>query len=165
MGNSLGLWWVIPQSLAGMPAPRFAYERYQAAGAVGAFADDLPALVDAGIGAVVCLLNLPQVAPLYRGADVAFLRVPIPDGGVPSVEQALEVVAFIESQRASGRRVAVHCEAGLGRTGTALAAYLISQGSSAEEAIRRIREIEPAAIETSHQLQFLHDFAAGSRPG
>lgn len=163
MANSLGLWWVTPQSLAGMPAPRFAYERYEVDSAVDAFADDLPALVDAGIGAVVCLLNLPQVAPLYRSANLAFLLMPIPDGGVPSVEQAMEVVAFIESQRAGGRCVAVHCEAGLGRTGTVLAAYLISQGTSAEEAIRRIREIEPAAIENPRQLQFLRDFAAARR--
>jgi len=163
MDHALGLWWVIPQSLAGMSAPRFAYERYEAASAGDVFADDLPALVDAGIGAVVCLLNLPQVAPIYRGANLAFLLTPIPDGGVPSVEQASEVVAFIESQRANGRRVAVHCEAGLGRTGTLLAAYLISQGANAEEAIRRIREIEPAAIENPRQVRFLHDFAAAKR--
>jgi atypical dual specificity phosphatase len=163
MSNSLGLWWIIPQSLAGMPAPRFAYERYEAPSAVDTFADDLPALISAGIGAVVCLLNLPQVAPIYRSANIELLRMPIPDGGAPSIEQALEIVAFIDEQRAGDRCVAVHCAAGIGRTGTALAAYLISRGSGPDEAIRRIRLAEPAAIETQRQLQFLYDFATARR--
>jgi atypical dual specificity phosphatase len=57
------------------------------------------------------------------------------------------------------RPVAVHCEAGLGRTGTVLAVYLISQGHSAEAAIRRIREVEKVAVETARQIQFLEQFA------
>lgn len=39
-----------------------------------------------------------------------------------------------------------------------LAIYLIAQGDSAEAAIRRIREVEKVAVETSHQIQFLEQF-------
>ena len=73
--------------------------------------------------------------------------------------QALEFVRFVNEQRKIQRPVAVHCEAGLGRTGTMLALYLIAEGQSAETAIRKIREVEKVAVETTGQIQFLEEFA------
>ncbi len=75
------------------------------------------------------------------------------------MEQAQEFIAFVDHELSNHRPVAVHCEAGLGRTGTMLATYLISQGNSAELAIHRIRAAEPSAIETPRQIQFLEQFA------
>ncbi len=43
-----------------------------------------------------------------------------------------------------------------------LAVYLITQGDRAEAAIRRIREVEKGAVETSRQIQFLEEFAKRS---
>ena len=40
-----------------------------------------------------------------------------------------------------------------------LADYLIAMGDSAEAAIRRIREVEKSAVETSREIQFLEQFA------
>ena len=79
------------------------------------------------------------------------------------MEQAPEFVRFVNEQRKIQRPVAVHCEAGLGRTGTMLAVYLIAQGQSAETAIRRIREVEKSAVETPRQILFLEQFAKQSR--
>jgi atypical dual specificity phosphatase len=76
------------------------------------------------------------------------------------MQEAEEFIRFIAEQRAEQQPVAVHCEAGLGRTGTMLATYLISQGASAESAIRRVREVEKVAVETTRQIQFLEQFAA-----
>jgi atypical dual specificity phosphatase len=75
------------------------------------------------------------------------------------LEQATEFVRFVNEQRKAQRPVAVHCEAGLGRTGTMLALYLIAQGDDAGTAILRIREVEKVAVETSRQIQFLEQFA------
>jgi protein-tyrosine phosphatase len=154
-GHNL-LWWVIPGVLAGMPMPFIHIDRrLNLGGPLNAYEDDLPVLFSAGVRAVVSLLNILSDASVYESAGFSFLCLPIPDGGAPTMEQAAEFVRFVEEQRAAGRPVAVHCEAGLGRTGTMLAAYLISGGASAAEAICRVRDVERVAVETPRQIQFL----------
>jgi atypical dual specificity phosphatase len=121
-------------------------------------------LNQAGVGAVVSLLNIPSDAPVYEAAGFHFLCLPIPDGQPPTPDQVRQFVRFMADQRKAQRIVAVHCEGGLGRTGTMLAAYLISEGERAEAAIARIRRAEPNAIETTQQIQFLKTLAADGRP-
>lgn len=147
-----------------MPMPFVHIDRRLAGGgALAAFNDELPALYSAGVRAVVSLLNIPGDAPVYESAGFAFLCVPLPDGGAPTFEQAEEFVRFVWEQRAAQRPVAVHCEAGLGRTGTMLAAYLVAHGESAQSAIQRVRAVEKVAVETARQIQFLEHYAARVR--
>jgi atypical dual specificity phosphatase len=154
------LWWVIPGVLAGMPMPYVHLDRRLAGGgSLAAFDDELPVLHSAGVRAVVSLLNIPSDASVYESAGFAYLCLPISDGGAPTFEQADEFVRFVRSHRAAGRPVAVHCEAGLGRTGTLLAAYLIAEGESASKAIERVRTVERSAVETQRQILFLEEFA------
>ena len=47
--------------------------------------------------------------------------------------------------------ILVHCQGGLGRTGTMGAAYWIWKGLSAEEALARIRQVRPGAVESPDQ--------------
>lgn len=154
------LWWVIPGVLAGMPMPFIHPNRRMCGGgALETYEDELKELHLAGVRAVVSLLNIPTDAAVYTSAGFAFLCLPVSDGGAPTMEQAEDFIHFVTEQRKEGQPVAVHCEAGLGRTGTMLATYLISQGESAEAAIRRIRTVEKVAVETSQQIQFLERFA------
>jgi atypical dual specificity phosphatase len=120
--------------------------------------DELPTLFAAGVRAVVSLLNIPSDEPVYKTAGFEFICLPIPDGEAPKAEQVLKFVRFVEMNREGQRPVAVHCEAGLGRTGTMLAVYLISRGESATGAINRVRLVERAAIETEPQVNFLEQF-------
>ena len=154
------LWWVIPGVLSGRPMPFIHLDRrMNHGGALELYNDELPSLYAAGIRAVVCLLNIPSDARVYESAGFTFLCLPVADGAAPTLEQATQFVRFVDEQRELARPLAVHCEAGLGRTGTMLALYLISQGDTAESAIRRVRDVEPVAVETPQQIQFLEEFA------
>ena len=133
--------------------------RLNSGAALHAYKDELPELYSEGVRSVVSLLNIPSDAPVFESAGFAFLCLPMPDGRGPSMKQATQFVRFVHEHRTAQRPVAVHCQEGLGRTGTMLAVYLIEQGESAEAAIRRVREVEKAAIQTSHQIQFLEKFA------
>ena len=158
------LWWVIPDVLAGMPMPFIHLDRrLNGGGPLAAYDDELPILHAAGIRAVVSLLNIPRDGSVYESAGFVYLCLPVPDGGAPTINQASDFVGFVREQRVAQRPVAVHCEAGLGRTGTMLAVYLISEGESAETAIRRVRSVEPVAVETSGQIQFLEYYAQSRR--
>jgi atypical dual specificity phosphatase len=157
--NSL-LWWVIPGDIAGMPMPFIHWERRMNLGtALAAYDDDLPVLYSAGIRAVVCLLNIPTDEPVYKAAGFDFLCLPVPDGAAPTMDQTHQFVEFVSLQRQAQKAVAVHCEAGFGRTGTMIAAYLISQGDSALQAIERVRSVERVAVETREQIFFLEQLA------
>ncbi len=54
--------------------------------------------------------------------------------------------------------MAVHCLAGQGRTGTVLAAWLIRQGATTDDAILEIRAACPQAVENEAQLACLRAF-------
>ncbi len=154
--DAIGLYWVIPQVLAGMPMPMFDLRRRERPNLPAeAFPDDLPVLRRVGIRAVVCMLHMPAVVQIYAAAGIACHLMPIPDGDAPSLGQFLGYLQFVDEQRALGNPVAAHCAAGLGRTGTVLAGYLIAQGEDPEIAIRRVRQAQPGAIETSDQVRFL----------
>ncbi|MDB6034833.1 MAG: dual specificity protein phosphatase [Verrucomicrobiales bacterium] len=132
--------------------------RLHGGGALRAYDDDLPYLHDSGIRAVVSLLNLPADQKIYEDAGFSYLCLPVPDGFPPTLEQTQRLVRFLDEQQQQGRAAAVHCAAGRGRTGTMLAAYLISQKVNWLEAISRVRASEPGAIETQRQMDFLQDF-------
>ena len=54
-----------------------------------------------------------------------------------------------------GRRIAVHCAGGLGRSGTMAAKLLVTAGMDPADAIRRVREARPGAIETAAQEAYV----------
>ena len=60
---------------------------------------------------------------------------------------------------AGGKPVGVSCHAGIGRTGTTLACYLVKKGRTAEKAMQEVAIKRRAGIETDDQKQAVRDYA------
>jgi atypical dual specificity phosphatase len=109
------------------------------------------------------LVNLherPDAAQLLADLRADSLHLPVPDFAAPSQAQLEHGVAAITEALAHGRRVAVHCGGGLGRTGTLLACYLVSaEGLPADAAIARVRAARPGSVETEDQEQAVRRYA------
>ena len=150
------IWWLEPGRVAGMMMPWLAPERRLAGNAaLDEFDDELQQLHNLGVCSVVSLLNIKSDQSVYESAGFHFFCSPIKDFGAPTIEQMHELCDFIDTAPGA---VAVHCEGGLGRTGTVLAGWLIRNGADPEEAIARVREAEPGAIESNAQINFICRF-------
>jgi hypothetical protein len=118
-------YWVVPDRLLAGRVPGLH------SGDAGARAE-LEALRDAGIAVILDLTEgsewgLPRYAGLV--APPAERRChPIRDFGCPSVDGMREILDAIDDALASDARVYVHCYAGIGRTGTVVACYLVRHG-------------------------------------
>ncbi|HEY1068055.1 MAG TPA: ATP-binding cassette domain-containing protein [Pirellulales bacterium] len=148
-----GFVWLWPERLAGTPRP----------GLVRDLDGDLALLTDLGVTTLVCLTDEtpPVEEAALRRHGLTCLTLPIRDMGAPSVEDAWRLCERIRDLLAVGHVVAVHCRAGLGRTGSILAAQLIFQeGRTALEALEMVRRPEPRWVQSPGQIDFLVRFAA-----
>jgi len=130
--------WLIQDEIAGMGRPM-------------AIVADLEFLKDNRVESIVSLTELPLHKTLIEEFGFEYKHIPIPDFSTPTQEQIEEFVTFVNNLLSSKKKIVVHCEAGIGRTGTMLACYLVSKGYSAENAISEVRKRRPGSIETMEQ--------------
>jgi atypical dual specificity phosphatase len=123
----------------------------------------LEALRERGVGVLISLTEYSPRQALLEEFGVEHHHVPVPDFEAPTPAQIRLFVATVDRARAAGQRVVVHCQAGLGRTGTMLAAYRVSQGLTAEDAIAEIRRLRPGSIETPEQEAAVRGFERSLR--
>jgi atypical dual specificity phosphatase len=94
-----------------------------------------------------------------EAAGLLVFHEPLEDMEPPTQEQLDRCVAVLGKALARKMPVAIHCEAGLGRTGTVLAAFFVSGGLTAANAIARIRRLRPGSVETEEQAEAVERFA------
>ncbi len=102
-------------------------------------------------------LRIPRLFERVQARGLTLERLAIRDGSVPADAQAfLALVARLVGHLTDGKNVVVHCKGGLGRTGTLVAACLISAtGMHANDAIAATRAARAGAVETGAQENFL----------
>ncbi|GAA6007605.1 hypothetical protein JCM10207_006401 [Rhodosporidiobolus poonsookiae] len=107
---------------------------------------------------VVVRLNKKLYSPSHftdRGID--HVEMYFDDGTNPTMEIVREFIDLSVRVISGGGAVAVHCKAGLGRTGTLIGAYLIyKHGFTADEAIGFMRLMRPGSC-VGPQQHFLYE--------
>ena len=93
---------------------------------------------------------------LYEEVGFKVIHLPIRDFGVPSNSDLVRAVNGVIAYAQAGCNIAIHCSAGIGRTGlfvALLAKQILSL--SGEEAIAWVRQYIPGAVETAEQRQLV----------
>jgi atypical dual specificity phosphatase len=122
-------------------------------------AEDLVWLREQGIEVLLSLTEERPRRDWIEDAGLLVDHVPLEDMEPPSQEQLDRCVSTIARANERKMGVAVHCGAGLGRTGVVLAAYFVARGLSAANAIARIRRLRPGSIETDEQAAAVELYA------
>ena len=122
--------------------------------------DAYTVLSQLGLKVIINLTGYLDDAPELQAFHL--YHIPIPNQKAPSLAQMHQSVSIIHSSLEADLPVLVHCEAGLGRTGTIIAAYLTTIGYSPQDAIELIRSKRPGSIETEAQEEAIAEFWARS---
>ena len=141
--------WLIDGEVAGSGGPRTV--------------EDLSYLQEQGVEALVRMVDDAAARSLHQTVEETGLLdhyEPVPDFTAPSPQQLEGMVTFIRECVSKSIPVGVSCMAGLGRTGTVLACYLVEdKGCEAEEAVRRVRQARPGSLENEMQVGAVRAYA------
>ncbi|VAW94286.1 hypothetical protein MNBD_GAMMA22-2204 [hydrothermal vent metagenome] len=141
--------WLKKGLLAGTPRPGIVLDEKH----------DLKALQRVGIKVLVSLTTKQFDPELLKKYGIEGLWLKIPDMAAPKLEETVSMCKQVFDRMSEGMPVAYHCKAGLGRTGTLLAAQLIWEGKTALDALEAVRRIEPRWVQSEEQVAFLESFA------
>jgi len=134
--------WVLDDELAGSQGP--------------ASFPDLFFLYSQGVRAVIRMEERTIAADT---ADMVDMFEQVPDFTPPELEQIQRMIEFIDLQTSEKRPVVVSCYAGIGRTGTVLACYLVHRGEEPVHAITRVRGLRPGSVQTPEQEARVYQYA------
>lgn len=133
--------------------------------------DEVKSLRDADVDVLVSLLTQAEVAELglteeaiaCADAGITFYTLPIADRGVPGDLRAFRgLITRLAGEVQSGRSIAIHCRAGIGRSGMVAACLLRMLGLESNDAFRRITAARGCGVpDTDHQQVWVTQFLTG----
>jgi atypical dual specificity phosphatase len=125
-------------------------------------AEELDWLRSQGIEVLLSLTEDALRRDWVNNTGMLLFHVPVVDMEAPTLEQVDRALSAIVRANERQMGVAVHCTAGLGRTGVILACYFVTKGLSPSNAIARVRRLRPGSIETDEQADAVVDFSRRS---
>tara|TARA_B110000263_G_scaffold173696_1_gene151606 strand:- start:681 stop:1175 length:495 start_codon:yes stop_codon:yes gene_type:complete len=119
--------------------------------------DEIKWIQEEGVKSIVTIREEPLDEDWINGMN--YLHVLSDDMGVPSFDDLKISVDYIHKKIQNKEPVLVHCLAGLGRTGTILACYLIKyEKMSAVDAIQHVREKRYGSIQSLVQEEMIFQY-------
>jgi atypical dual specificity phosphatase len=135
--------WIIENKLAGSGIPTSINE--------------VQWVIEQGVKSIVTVKEEPLDDDWVK--DVNYLHVYSNDMSVPEFDDLVSSIDFIHRRITNNEPVMVHCLAGLGRTGTLLACYLVKyQKMAADDAIQKVRAERPGSIQSYPQEEIIFQF-------
>ena len=120
--------------------------------------DEVKWLREEGVKSIVTIREVPLDEDWVN--ELNYLHILSDDMGVPSFDDLKRSVDYVHERIQNIEPVMVHCLAGLGRTGTILACYLIKyEKMSAEDAIQHVREKRHGSIQSFVQEEMIFQYA------
>jgi protein-tyrosine phosphatase len=127
-------------------------------------------LCEAGINYFIDLTEIGEM-PDYRGllpVQAHYLRCGIRDTDVPGeIARMQELQSRIQNARSLGRRIYIHCRAGIGRTGLVVGCYLAEGGLDGDSALEQLNllwrrcaraESWPIVPQTPEQTDYIRNW-------
>ena len=135
--------WIIEEKLAGSAIPTSK--------------EEIDWIKQEGVKSIVTIREEPLEDEWIK--DVNYLHVHSNDMGIPEFSDLVNSVDFINQRITNDEPVMVHCLAGLGRTGTILACYLIKyEDMTADDAIEKVRRERHGSIQSFSQEEIIFRF-------
>ena len=138
------IWWLEDQLLGGMRQPPL---------------EEISNLYNNGLRAIASFLESQENLEEYKQNNIEACWIPVIDDLAPTRQQVEEFSDFVDKMKKENKPLAVHCKGGNGRAGTMLAGYFILKGKSSQETLEWMRLVNPKAVRTKGQEDFLQSLA------
>ncbi len=136
--------WIIEKMLAGSGLP-------------GSL-DEIDWLIKQGIKTIVTIRETP-LPKEWINNDVDYFHVHVEDYKAPTLEELDSIVEYMLYQLENNKPTVVHCLAGLGRTGTVLAGFIMKKNKETyKEAIQTLRLLRPGSVQSETQEMLLFQY-------
>lgn len=128
-------------------------------------ADDLMSLKKQGVNVLACMLDRDEIVELdlqeektmCEDLGIQFLAYPIADYGLPSdIKRFNALVEQLAICVKNGKKVAVHCRAGIGRSSLTAASVMVKLGYNASDAFSCITKVRGVKVpDTQEQMEWV----------
>lgn len=118
-------------------------------------------IVSRGFNAVLDLRmkNCTRYRTCLENSGTDYMNIKIPDGHGSSPKTLLRIVEWLVERVRREEKVLVHCSLGRGRAALATAAYLVFEGATPEEAMKKLEERRLVTFLNARQREALQEFS------